>query len=187
VIAGHGEDFHAVGEAAPAVRRVIDVAARLVGRPEEHHAPGEVPGHVPHDGAKVPGVDVIALLPEQHLAHHDLGHRPEIGEPDGGQLRRARCPVGDEAMEHLDHVGVARDDPRVQVRIPVDGILGAQTVVERIRIREDLRIEQVVEAERGIQDGGAGGSGRRHHAEVVASMRGRIARSTSAASVSTVG
>jgi hypothetical protein len=36
----------------------------------------------------------------------------------------------------------------MQKRIPVNGVLGAQTAKQRIRVSEDLRIEQVVKAKR---------------------------------------
>ena len=159
-----------------AVHDLLDVRAQDGDPPRREGVRGEAAN------ARVGG-----RIHEEHLPHHHLGHRAELGEPDGVELRRRRRPVGDEPMEHLDHVGVARDDPRVQVRIPVDGILFAQTVVERIRIRQDFRIEQVIEAERGILRGRAGSSGRSHRVEAAASMRARIACSTSAASVSTVG
>src|SRR3954454_6292056 len=50
-------------------------------------------------------------------------------------------------MKHLHHVGVTSDNPGMKVRIPMNGILTAQAVIERIRIRQHLRIEEVVEAE----------------------------------------
>ena len=40
-------------------------------------------------------------------------------------------------------VRITRHDPGVQIRIPMDWRFGAQSLVKRIRIREDLGIEEL--------------------------------------------
>ena len=50
-------------------------------------------------------------------------------------------------MEDLYDVVIARYDPGVQKGIPMNRVLLAKSMIERIRIGEHLRIEQVVEAE----------------------------------------
>jgi len=48
-------------------------------------------------------------------------------------------------MEHMDYICVSSDNPGVEKGIPVDRVFIAQAVIQRIRIREDLGVEQVVE------------------------------------------
>jgi len=51
-------------------------------------------------------------------------------------------------MQNLDHILVARDDPGMQERVPVNGGLGSQTVKQRIRVGQNRRVEKMIEAER---------------------------------------
>ena len=67
--------------------------------------------------------------------------------PERRELLRRRGPVGRVSLQDRHDVVVPRDDPCVQVRIPQHGSLVAQAAVQRIRIRGDRRIEQLVEAE----------------------------------------
>lgn len=50
-------------------------------------------------------------------------------------------------MEHGNHVRIAGDYPRVQVRIPINRSLGAQALVEGIGISQNLRIQELIQTE----------------------------------------
>ena len=53
-------------------------------------------------------------------------------------------------MQYVDNICIPRHNPCVQEGIPVHRGFSPQLVIERIRIREHLRIKQVVEAEHPI-------------------------------------
>src|SRR5215469_15789391 len=50
-------------------------------------------------------------------------------------------------MKHGERIGVARDDPFMQKRIPVYRVFAAQPVIERVGICHYLRVKQLIEAE----------------------------------------
>jgi hypothetical protein len=50
-------------------------------------------------------------------------------------------------MEDVDDVRVSGNYPRVQKRVPMHGILGPEPLVKRVRVGQDLRVEQTVKAE----------------------------------------
>jgi hypothetical protein len=52
--------------------------------------------------------------------------------------------VRGKGVKHLENLWIAGDDPGMQKRIPMNGILFSKFAEERIRIRHDLGIEQVV-------------------------------------------
>src|SRR5947209_15681276 len=56
-------------------------------------------------------------------------------------------------MEYMDDVVVAGNYPGAQVRIPMHRILISQPVIERIRVGQDLRIEQLAQAQLGSRAG----------------------------------
>ena len=64
------------------------------------------------------------------------------------ELRGSGRTVGRERQQHFQHIGVTRHYPRMQKRIPMHGILRAHAVKQRIRIRQHLRVEEVVQAHR---------------------------------------
>src|SRR5581483_11995186 len=57
---------------------------------------------------------------------------------------------GGEVAQDRDDIGIARDDPRVEKGVPVNGILGSQARKKGIRIGQNLRIEQAEQAQFGI-------------------------------------
>jgi hypothetical protein len=49
-------------------------------------------------------------------------------------------------MQNVNNVDIARYNPGVEVRIPMHGIFCAQPMIKRIRIRQNLGIEEMVKA-----------------------------------------
>ena len=90
---------------------------------------------------------VLRRIEEEHLADHHRGDGCEPVHPQRRELLRGRGAVGREGLQDGQHVVVARDDPCVQERVPVHGGLVSQAAVQRVRIREDLGIEELVEAQ----------------------------------------
>src|SRR5438270_13752891 len=50
-------------------------------------------------------------------------------------------------MQHFENIGIPGHDPGMEEWIPVNGIFGAQALIEWIRIRQNVRIEQMIKAE----------------------------------------
>jgi len=65
----------------------------------------------------------------------------------GAQMLGRWCACRREALEDGDDVGVARDHPGVQVRVPVYGVLLAQLMIERIGVGQHLWIQQLHQAQ----------------------------------------
>jgi hypothetical protein len=77
----------------------------------------------------------------------------------------SRCPVGRKALQHFDNIDVARDDPSVQERIPMNGSFAAQAMKQRVGIRENLRVQEMIETEssaRALQPGNGFAFGRHY-------------------------
>jgi hypothetical protein len=49
-------------------------------------------------------------------------------------------------MKNIDYIAIPSHDPGMQVGVPMHGIFGAQTVIKRIRIGKNFRVEEMVEA-----------------------------------------
>ena len=60
---------------------------------------------------------------EEHLLDHHLGDRADLRRAQRLEVLRRGRAVGREAVQDGDDVLVARDDPGVQVRVPVDRVL----------------------------------------------------------------
>ena len=84
---------------------------------------------------------------KNHLLDHDLGDGIQRGQPHGGELLGRGGARSRVLVQHLDHILVTRDDPRVQKGVPVHRIFGAKPVEKRVRVGEDLGIKQVIEAQ----------------------------------------
>src|SRR5215467_5760579 len=50
-------------------------------------------------------------------------------------------------MKHFEYVYVPSHHPRMQENIPVHGIFGSQAMKQRIWIREDFRIEKMIQTQ----------------------------------------
>ncbi len=66
----------------------------------------------------------------------------------GLEIFGRRRALGGEAGEDGDDIVVACDDPGVEVWVPMNRIVGTETMVERIGIGEDFGIEEMVKAQR---------------------------------------
>jgi hypothetical protein len=53
-------------------------------------------------------------------------------------------------VKNFENVGVTGYDPRVQKRIPMDGIFVPQAVKEFVRVGEYRRIEEMIKAQRRV-------------------------------------
>jgi hypothetical protein len=49
-------------------------------------------------------------------------------------------------MQDVDYISIPSHDPGVQIRIPMHRVFGAQAMIERIRIGENFRVQQMEEA-----------------------------------------
>jgi hypothetical protein len=49
-------------------------------------------------------------------------------------------------MKYGDYIPIARYDPGMQKRIPVNRVFAAQAVKQRVRIGENLGIQKMIEA-----------------------------------------
>ena len=111
----------------------------------------------------------------------------DLGRAQGLEIFGRWRALGGEAVQDGDDIFVARDDPGVEVRVPVDGIVRAQAVIERIGIGQHLR-------DRGGGRGSRGASARlvRHLVRPADSMHeflfaSAVSRATSADRAATVG
>jgi hypothetical protein len=50
-------------------------------------------------------------------------------------------------MKHLGDVHVARDHPRVEVGVPVYGVLVAQPAIQRVRVGQYIGVKEVIQTE----------------------------------------
>ena len=53
-------------------------------------------------------------------------------------------------MQNIQDIGITSHDPRVQKAIPMHRIFGAQLVIERVRIGQNLRFQQANKTEAGV-------------------------------------
>ena len=135
------DDRQRIGELLDQIHRVVVVHLRqeaiddlLDVRPEHlHHARGE---GLAHETAQ-PGV--IGRIAVQHRQPESgRNGRPEAGRHKGRQRLLGQARI----TQDRDHVFVAGQDPEAQ-RAVVHRVLGAQAVVHRVGIRQELRIHRV--------------------------------------------
>ena len=84
------------------------------------------------------------LMADNDLPDHDAGDGAQFAEVHVLELLWRGHPGGREVLEDVGDVRVARHHPGAQVRVPVDRRLPAQTAVERVGIRQDVRVQQLV-------------------------------------------
>jgi len=75
-------------------------------------------------------------IEEEHLLDHDAGEGSQLGKTDGAELFGSGSARGQKIVQDSDDISITRDDPGVQIRIPMNGIFATQALVERIRVGE---------------------------------------------------
>ena len=95
-------------------------------------------------------------IEEKHLLHHYLRKGIQGGEPHVGELLGRRSARRGVVMKHLYDIAVAGHDPGMQERIPMHWIFASKPMEEWIRVGENLRVEQVVEAQARVCLGSGG-------------------------------
>ena len=94
---------------------------------------------------------MVGLIQEEHLAHHHLGQRRQLGEPHRFQFLGGVGAIGREVLENGHHIGVTGHHPGMQKGIPMHRILAAQPVIQRIRVGQHFLVQQVVQAQRRVR------------------------------------
>ena len=132
-------------KAAPASQSVDESLGDLTDVLTKH---GDAAGR---EGRRRQAADAAVLwrIEEQHLSHHQRRDWAQLAHTERLQSLRCGRPGGPVVVKHTDHVRVLRDYPRVQVGIPVNGVFLTQPAVQRIRIGQYLRVEEVKEAKGG--------------------------------------
>jgi hypothetical protein len=84
---------------------------------------------------------------EQHLFHHDCRDGSHGRQCHGGQLIRGGRAIGGKMVQNMDHVLITRDHLRAQERVPVNRVFSARTPIQRMRVGQHFRVEQLIQAQ----------------------------------------
>ena len=84
---------------------------------------------------------------EEHQPDHQVRNRREFAHSHRLEELGRRRPARGIAHQDMQNVFITCHHPGMQERIPVHGILLPKIPVERIRVGEDLWVEQSMEAE----------------------------------------